>query len=984
MNRSRHGMRLSLSASLTATAILCSCVVCRADDATSGLEAALQQSRIKGGLCLVLGSCDVRIAEAVAAQSSWLVHCLTPDADRADSARVSLLKDGLHGLITAESWKEATLPFADHLVSMVLIFEPGKVSDSEILRVLRPDGETLTLRGGAWHSRRKPRPAEMDEWTHWRHGPDRNPVSKDRLVELPRRIQWLSAQTPEGKEMVSAAGLNFYAAGGTLSARDAFNGLPLWSRKIDAKCSHVAVGENVFAVAKGRLLCLDAATGAERRDYPAAATPEIILRVADPRDPKGVLITADSEAVCALAIGNGELLWKYSTPFPRALSVGDGRLYLVDGDPKIRPTCRLVALGLTSGRELWAATGLPWAKSCYRTCYGNGLVACELGRFAVPRTMQILFGKGEPDGIHFLSAKDGSVQLDYLYHPAMRHDENVRAFFVGDKVAVHRLEHDRKASSLVLFGDLHGEPEVFPALPPSGHYFYCYPPVATERFFIYGQMSFTDWATHEHTANQITRGSCGSWSEGFIPANGLIYAFPKSCNCFSMLHGFGALAPAYKEAVEEAHPLIRGPAYGAPPTANSKPDDWPCLRGGPYRNGSNPTTVPAELATLWTTPIAPTSAAGPIADEWKGYPFSSGSITAPVIAEGTLLVAQPHAHRVIALSAANGAPRWEFLADGRVDTPPTISEGRCLFGTRNGSIYCLRLADGTLCWRLRLAPAERRIVHFGQIESPWPAPGSLLVVGRLAYCGIGIHPLADGGIRVFAIHTDTGEVQWTKTVSDMGYDEKGWHARAGLEQDYFDLVTQDGDRVAMSRWVFDPETGRNEFLWHNAYYRLGANGAYMQRGTWSYGYPMNRPRMRRPLMVGRGESVLGANKVHANGAIALKMFRRDFQPGEKFDVAWDETPNDTDSRLGNYFPINRIAERTSWVAPYPGWIEAMVWAGDHLLVHANHKLKIYASADGNLLRELETARPVWDGMAASGGRLYLSTAEGQVVCFGAQ
>jgi hypothetical protein len=313
---------------LTAAFLLHACVACRADDVAAGLDRALEQSRVKGGLCVMLGSCDARIAEAVAGKYPLLVHCLAAGAGPVESARGKLLKSGLYGLITAETWREANLPFADNVVSLMLVFEQGNVPESEIPRVVRPDGEILTLSDGTWQSRRKPRPAEIDEWTHWRHGPDRNPVSKDRLVEVPRRIQWLSSQTPEGKDMVSSAGRNFYAAGSTLWARDAFNGLPLWSKKIDGKCSHVAVGNNLFVVAKGRLLCLDAATGREKRSYPAAATPEVVLRIADARDPEGVLVTADNESVRALAVGSGELLWRYATPFPRETSSADALLAL--------------------------------------------------------------------------------------------------------------------------------------------------------------------------------------------------------------------------------------------------------------------------------------------------------------------------------------------------------------------------------------------------------------------------------------------------------------------------------------------------------------------------------------------------------------------------------------------------------------------------------------------------------------------------------
>ncbi len=183
-------------------------------------------------------------------------------------------------------------------------------------------------------------------------------------------------------------------------------------------------------------------------------------------------------------------------------------------------------------------------------------------------------------------------------------------------------------------------------------------------------------------------------------------------------------------------------------------------------------------------------------------------------------------------------------------------------------------------------------------------------------------------------------------------------------------------------WVFDPQTGKNEFLWHNAFYRLGKNGGYMQRGTWSYGYPMNRPRMHRPLLVARDRTVLGANRVRDREGNPLELFRRDFKPDEQFDVKWDEQPNDTNSRIGQYFPANRLAENVSWSSAYPGWIEAMTLAGDNLFLCAKDRLKTYSSADGKLLSDMEFPAPVWDGLAAANGRLYVSTKDSKITCLG--
>jgi len=270
--------------------------------------------------------------------------------------------------------------------------------------------------------------------------------------------------------------------------------------------------------------------------------------------------------------------------------------------------------------------------------------------------------------------------------------------------------------------------------------------------------------------------------------------------------------------------------------------------------------------------------------------------------------------------------------------------------------------------------------------------GSILVSGGVAYFSAGMHPLADGGLRAFAVNPKTGAIKWKQPLVEMGYNEHGWHMRAGLEQDYVDLFVKDGDSIAMSRWQFDPASGKNEFLWHDAYYRIGKDGAYMQRGTWSYGYPMNRPRMHRPLLVCNATTVWGANRTREpkdappnTGAVgALRLFRRDFKPGDKFDTIWNEQPNDTASRIGQYFPVNRIAENVTWAQPYPGWIEAMLLADDTLYFVVKGKLITQSASDGKPLGEMDIAPPVWDGMAPANGRLYVSTQDGRIICLGAK
>ena len=96
---------------------------------------------------------------------------------------------------------------------------------------------------------RKPWSDDIDEWTHWLHGPGSNPVAADKRVGISRRLLWTATprrsrsheKSPSLTGMVSARGRLFYicdeapvSVGGKvpdrwrLVARGALSGALLW------------------------------------------------------------------------------------------------------------------------------------------------------------------------------------------------------------------------------------------------------------------------------------------------------------------------------------------------------------------------------------------------------------------------------------------------------------------------------------------------------------------------------------------------------------------------------------------------------------------------------------------------------------------------------------------------------------------------------------------------------------------------------------
>jgi len=227
----------------------------------------------------------------------------------------------------------------------------------------------------------------------------------------------------------------------------------------------------------------------------------------------------------------------------------------------------------------------------------------------------------------------------------------------------------------------------------------------------------------------------------------------------------------------------------------------------------------------------------------------------------TLLVAVPHRHRVVALDANTGAARWSFTAGGRVDTPPAIAGGVCVFGAHDGYVYCLRLSDGRLVWRFRAAPVEARLPVYGQMESPWPVAGSVLAEDGAVYFAAGRHPMTDGGVRVCALRVADGRLLWEKTLTDIGV--KRWYSpllagtrqKVGLDYEPVDLLVRDGDKVAMSRWRFEPTSGQVTLALSSTNYVAEA-GLKVPRGLWGYGIRQTKQVLHKPPAVFNADQLI--------------------------------------------------------------------------------------------------------------------------------
>lgn len=993
---------------------------------------------LQGGLIVQLGAADVSAAAQLSLTGRYLIHVLDEDAGKVAAAQERLRDEGAYGLAWAERMTVAgRLPYAENVVNLVYLHD-HLVPLEEISRVLAPGGRVVVadaamfdekkLRSGGFDSvatknktfiATKPWPRQMDIWSHPRHAADGNAVSLDTMVGPPERVRWIAAATSEVEGMVSAGGRNFY---GGILARDSFNGLRLWHRtlsktddlngesfelpKLAREGSRpVASDRLLFAIMQNQAVALDAATG------------KVVVKLGDMEKPKTLIfdgervIAADEKTVRGFDVESGDQIWNVAAAEPRQI-IADGRFVsLIQGLVRRGEKAEAIVLDGKSGKVLWRRDDYPWLARTTRTVLAGGMLVFEVST---------LNDHDSGNGIHVVAIEDGKHEWSKEYPPGMNHARQARAMYLeGDLWILH--------GGKVNTGDVKNRsraPTEISALDPRtgetrrtlpAGMTHCFPPVATPRFMFAGELDMTDLSSGQVIANRITKANC-SRESGWVPANGLVYTTPKHCTCWPMLRGFVAMAPASPNADHPANTpvdqleflLETGPATVDANAVDPGEGDWPLYRHDRWRSASSAASGPKTLKARWSitlNELDPNEAvSGPILHDWKENPVVKGRLSAPTIAGGIAYVTRPDAHELIAIDTASGEVRWRFTANGRLDTPPAIHRGLCLFGSAAGWVYALRADDGGLVWRLRAAPTDERIVAYGQVESPWPVPGAVLVMDDVAYFAAGRQPLADGGILVFAVDPLTGKKQWVQRIDSVP--QKGFYENSGLEFDPFDILHAEGDGLAMSRWVLSRDGQTVDVDKWNAFAKVntGAGEVWIPRGTWTYGarhqHRFRGEAPRRPLATFRDDNFYSS----LNGS--TDVFRRNFDldEGEEFNSKWITgwEAGKVAREGGKPYRSHRIAKNAEWTkdpfaesdappAEDPKYgtqlhndIHAMAMSGDGKLyvVHRDGRLKEISTETGYVVRETVVPPPAWDGLAIAENRLFLTTQTGEVVCLG--
>jgi hypothetical protein len=216
-------MKIQIVISLIMLSSSLSVTVADTDKMTPAIE-LIRKNQAPGGICLVIGDKNSKLTDVLGKEERFVVQSLYSQPKQVEKARKTILNANLYGRVSATQFNGQTLPYTDNLINFVLAGESCKISFDEILRVLTPLGTAFVYKSlpglelaATKHSENAPAasnsdyqvssisdsllkitkawPKEIDEWSHFLHAADGNPVAQDTKVGPPTHTQWIAGPT---------------------------------------------------------------------------------------------------------------------------------------------------------------------------------------------------------------------------------------------------------------------------------------------------------------------------------------------------------------------------------------------------------------------------------------------------------------------------------------------------------------------------------------------------------------------------------------------------------------------------------------------------------------------------------------------------------------------------------------------------------------------------------------------------------------------
>jgi outer membrane protein assembly factor BamB len=789
-----------------------------------GGKAIIKKTGISKGICVLGGISKESFVIDLVKNSDLIVYVQVETDEDVQRIRKAAESEGLYGkriYVEKGDLKRIFVPdgFAD------LFIGPGSFKKEEALRVINPLGKAVL-----WKKIfNKKYPDNIDEWTHPYHGPDSNPISKDKLALYPFRTKFLAKPyySPMPSNTVAAAGRVFKAFGqiafktrewewvNKLIALNGYNGTMLWSKDLPPgfmvdRNNMIATKDILYFGDDKSCKLYDTATGKVINEIksPNPAMPQWMWIALQNKKLFALLGKTDFQAKPHKSIssragwnwGNLKSGFKTRTPDAYNFSWGYGQTfaafdektkkllwkYVADNRIDSRALCMnstkiflfsqqkyLLCLDAETGQELWRQDSQEFLSALEphtpKQDHYNGFWTENYMKCTEDA---VYFAGPQTPKLLAIDANNGKILWKY--------DKSGNFKLVLTKDAVYAMG---SASGP-------GSPKSYKFDPLTGKILEklklnrqnCTRATAnTEKIFVRGLgTKMIDMKTGKINHISAFRPGC---MDGIVVSGGHFYAGPWACDCNVSLVGVIGLEPAGKfRPGKKANGKERLEVTGKLSSKSKKaPTDWPTYRATNNCSSGIPVTIPEKIDMAWE------------------YKLSNNSIpTAPVSVKGIVYIGDSSG-AVHAIDIMSGKYKWKFLTGGAIDFPPSIWKGRAYVGSADGWIYCLNAKNGKQLWRFRAAPEERKIPVYGQLRSAWPVASGVRIHNGVAYAAAGITNY--DGTYVYALDALTGKIIWQNSKS---HDLKPNKAEKGGASVQGHLLIHDNRLYLASGSAFSP------------------------------------------------------------------------------------------------------------------------------------------------------------------------------------
>ena len=426
-------------------------------------------------------------------------------------------------------------------------------------------------------------------------------------------------------------------------------------------------------------------------------------------------------------------------------------------------------------------------------------------------------------------------------------------------------------------------------------------------------------------------------------------------------------------------------ALTASPAAAS---DWPTFRKDIRRSGITDEQLALPLTPVWTFqapfPPKPAYAHGyPRSTNWEGgvekRRIDFDRADSVVVAGGKTYFGSVGDGKIYCLDAASGKVLWTFMTGGPVRLAPTVADGRLYAGSDDGNVYCLDAGAGSLVWKFRAAPEDHRVIGNGYLISLWPVRTGVLVEKGIAYFGAGI--FATEGVFLYAVDARTGRLIWKN-------DREGERRMAQICPQGYLLATAERLVVPMARLapgIYDKKTG--EFLFRLSVYYGGGTFAALRDDLLYTGwegahcFPIAGPVL--PNNHGTSESLGsfpgGQLVVTADTVYSCGLPKGAGTSGAVSARKWAPGPGATekDKRLGKKDLKGKTG--AEWSNDFKK-AESIILAGATIFAGGANEVVAIGAKSGKTLWTGKVSGTAMS-LTVSGGRLYVSTDKGKIICF---